>query len=254
MDENTKSLKPPPRSWSRWWLASWVGSRSNKFVTFLRPIRIIAARLHIPLLLFSKTRKGFEPQERTCRFGQNQNYLGVSKNRGTPKWMVKIMENPIKMDDLGIPLFSETSIWKFQPAIFVKLDHTLWVTNTQWLKPPPCKTWTNTYLVPKLKLCSFFGRIDSLHLLVPKIRRKFHTGAKLHKKELVRNIRAYKSLKPHIRLNHDTSPTRILCNPVDSLEMSHLRPLQFDLTGLTRASFPGNNMNAWMQLPSSKLT
>ena len=24
-------------------------------------------------------------------------YMGVSKNRGTPKWMVKIMENPIKM-------------------------------------------------------------------------------------------------------------------------------------------------------------
>ena len=27
--------------------------------------------------------------------------MGVSKNRGTPKWMVKIKENPIKMDDLG---------------------------------------------------------------------------------------------------------------------------------------------------------
>jgi len=27
--------------------------------------------------------------------------LGVSKNSGIPKWMVKIMENPIKMDDLG---------------------------------------------------------------------------------------------------------------------------------------------------------
>ena len=28
--------------------------------------------------------------------------LGVSKNRGgPPKWMVKIMENPIQMDDLG---------------------------------------------------------------------------------------------------------------------------------------------------------
>ena len=26
--------------------------------------------------------------------------VGVSKNRGTPKWMV-YMENPIKMDDLG---------------------------------------------------------------------------------------------------------------------------------------------------------
>ena len=30
-------------------------------------------------------------------------YMGISKNRGIspPKWMVKIMENPIKMDDLG---------------------------------------------------------------------------------------------------------------------------------------------------------
>ena len=26
--------------------------------------------------------------------------MGVSKHRGTPRWMVKIMENPIKMDDL----------------------------------------------------------------------------------------------------------------------------------------------------------
>ena len=37
-------------------------------------------------------------------------HMGVSKNSGTPKWMVKIMENPIKMDDLGIPLFLETPI------------------------------------------------------------------------------------------------------------------------------------------------
>ena len=28
-------------------------------------------------------------------------HMGVSKNNGTPKWMVKIMENPIKLDDLG---------------------------------------------------------------------------------------------------------------------------------------------------------
>ena len=35
--------------------------------------------------------------------------LGVSKNRGTPKieWF---MEIPIKMDDLGVPLFSDTPI------------------------------------------------------------------------------------------------------------------------------------------------
>ena len=37
--------------------------------------------------------------------------MGVSKNRGTPKWMVKIMETPIKMDDLGgknTPIFGNT--------------------------------------------------------------------------------------------------------------------------------------------------
>ena len=38
-------------------------------------------------------------------------YMGVSKNSGTPKWMVKIMENPIKMDNLGVPLFLEAPIY-----------------------------------------------------------------------------------------------------------------------------------------------
>ncbi len=41
-------------------------------------------------------------------------FMGVSKNRGIfpPKWVVKIMENPMKMDDLGVPLFLETSIYR----------------------------------------------------------------------------------------------------------------------------------------------
>ena len=38
-----------------------------------------------------------------------RSYMGVSKNRGTPPWMV-YNGKPIKMDDLGVPLFSETSI------------------------------------------------------------------------------------------------------------------------------------------------
>ena len=38
--------------------------------------------------------------------GESTGDMGVSKNRGTPKWMVYFMENPIKMDDLrGPPLF-----------------------------------------------------------------------------------------------------------------------------------------------------
>ena len=36
--------------------------------------------------------------------------MGVSKNRGTPKWGLYIVENLFKMDDLGEALFSETSI------------------------------------------------------------------------------------------------------------------------------------------------
>ena len=32
--------------------------------------------------------------------------MDVSKNSGTPR-----MENPIEMDDLGVPLFLETSIY-----------------------------------------------------------------------------------------------------------------------------------------------
>ena len=36
--------------------------------------------------------------------------MDVSKNRGTPKWMV-YNGNPIKMDDLGVPLFLETPIY-----------------------------------------------------------------------------------------------------------------------------------------------
>ena len=35
----------------------------------------------------------------------------VSKNNATPKWMVKIMENPIKKDDLEVPLLLETAIY-----------------------------------------------------------------------------------------------------------------------------------------------
>ena len=38
--------------------------------------------------------------------------MDVSKNNGTPKWMVKIMvPNPIKILDLKVPLLLETTKW-----------------------------------------------------------------------------------------------------------------------------------------------
>ena len=40
------------------------------------------------------------------------NHMGVSENRDTPKWMV-YDGKLIKMDDLGVPLFSETAIYYF---------------------------------------------------------------------------------------------------------------------------------------------
>ena len=60
-----------------------------------------------------------------CELGS----LDVSKNRGIspPKWMVKIMENPIGLDDLGVPLFLETPTFKTKACKF-SLDSKISVT------------------------------------------------------------------------------------------------------------------------------
>ena len=52
--------------------------------------------------------------------------MGVSKNNGTPKWMVKIMENPIRIDDLGVftPLFLEG-----HPYMLVNWGCTPWMLS-----------------------------------------------------------------------------------------------------------------------------
>ena len=50
--------------------------------------------------------------------------MDVSKNRGTPKWMMKIMENPIKMDDLGVPLFLEMPMYIY---IYIYIYYILYI-------------------------------------------------------------------------------------------------------------------------------
>ena len=54
--------------------------------------------------------------------------MGVSKNRGTPKWMVYNGKPYQNLDDLGVPLFLETPIYhqktsyhthEFFPNLFV---------------------------------------------------------------------------------------------------------------------------------------
>ena len=63
--------------------------------------------------------------------------MGVSKNRGTSKWMVKIMENPIKMDDMG-----------GKPTIFGNIQINTWLSERTCEIPcrkrihiPPREVW-----------------------------------------------------------------------------------------------------------------
>ena len=52
---------------------------------------------------------GLWPKTKNTNKKQLGDHLDVSKHRGTPKWMF-IMKNPIKIHDLGVPLFLETPI------------------------------------------------------------------------------------------------------------------------------------------------
>ena len=88
--------------------------------------------------------------------------MGVSKNRGfPPKWMF-IMENPIKMDDLGVPLFSETSILSLGWSNYGRMRNFL-NTPTDWKRARHVLI-VSTLQVLKLKslnLCILFQDVPS---------------------------------------------------------------------------------------------
>ena len=52
--------------------------------------------------------------------------------------MVKIMKNPIKMDDLGVPLFLETPISEGEKQL--QLSYQLSSSHSQVLEEPPITT------------------------------------------------------------------------------------------------------------------
>ena len=59
-------------------------------------------------------------------------HMGVSKNRGTPKWMVYFMENPIEIHDLGVPLFLETPISSTVKWPYLWMCLILRISRFQW--------------------------------------------------------------------------------------------------------------------------
>ena len=72
-----------------------------------------------------------------------------------PKWMVKIMESPIKLDDLGVPLFLETPRWIERSSCGGK-------TGRRLLMVTLGTGASRSLLVKPLRVSCFFGGIDSL--------------------------------------------------------------------------------------------
>ena len=62
-------------------------------------------------------------------------YLGVSKNRKTPKWMVYNGKPYQQMDDLGVPLFFQTPIYIILEASIISNSPTSTLLEVQ----PSCK-------------------------------------------------------------------------------------------------------------------
>ena len=101
-------VKPPPGCRGNVWV--FVQSQRG----FFKYLNLFFTPTHWGFMIQFDLRKFFKWVGSSTNYRESENWnisMDVSKNRGTPKWMVKIMENPIKMDDLGgNPLFSETSL------------------------------------------------------------------------------------------------------------------------------------------------
>ncbi len=96
--------RDPPNGACRWGEACWKEVMKRQGLEFRRKAGFWFWRLE--KLDFIWTVHQFTPscfgyKKGVYKYSSCTHYMGVSKYRGTPKWMVKIMENLIKMDDLG---------------------------------------------------------------------------------------------------------------------------------------------------------
>ena len=90
--------------------------------------------------------------------------MGVSISRGTPKWMVFVRENPMKMDDLGVPLFQETfrlAVSAAWPSLIVVQG----TSNCVQYRPAALGTTTETELRDQLRgaLRCWVKQLESHH-------------------------------------------------------------------------------------------